>query len=432
LTDTIDVGREVIYKRHRYVRLDELFAIEENESTSTCKLPDVLDSVKKVRGLPLDFYDEDYGYYCENCGSRTVKAGHRDNKRWNAQRYMCKSCRKYFTFGFNRHSHLPKWVYDTILRGVMKGHRVKDIAEQVEEDAKKLKQNVTVSNATVINVTKKCSIFLDENEELVLQKLVPEPKFRVWIIDDRYHSRPKKRSRYVQKQVYNHTNRKEDRLEEEKRREKEDSGSKTKKKRRKRRKKRHWYITCVLDEETGYCLSSCISRRRNLEASLRALIIANKRAGCEPEVVKCDKHGPHEKAAKILFPKTKVLAKSKKSKEGFPWINRIENWFSGASRAIPKRGRFRSLNTLKCAFNIYRHSRNLMEPYRKCGKTPAELVGMVLPVQSKTERDWVKVLDFADRLINFVKAAEKTKVRELFRLRGIRSLQDEVDPVALL
>jgi len=72
-----------------------------------------------------------------------------------------------------------------------------------------------------------------------------------------------------------------------------------------------------------------------------------------------------------------------------------------------------------------------MEPYRKCGKTPAELVGIVLPVWSRTERDWVKLLDFADRLINFAKAEENRKVRDLFRLRGIRGFQDEVDPGAL-
>ena len=432
MTDTIDVVREVICKKHRYVRLDEFFAIEENELTSAFKLPDVLDSVKKVGGLPLDFYDEDYRYYCENCGSRTVKAGHRDNKRGNAQRYMCKSCRKYFTFGFNRHSHLRKWVYDTILFSVVEGDRSTRMAKQVKRDGKKLKLDVKISGGTINNVIKRSSMLLDELEQFALQKLVPEPEFRVWIIDDRYHSQPKKRSRYVQKQVCNHADGREDRLEEEERREKEDFEGKMKKKRRKRRKKKHWYVTCVLDEATGYCLSSCISRRRNLEASLRALITANKRVRCEPEVVKCDKHGPHGKAAKILFPKAKVLAKSKKSKEGFPWINKIENWFSGASRAIPKRGRFRSLNTLEYAFNIYRHSRNLMEPYRKCGKTPAELVGIVLPVWSRTERDWVKLLDFADRLINFAKAEEKRKVRDLFRLRGIRGFQDEVDPGALL
>lgn len=415
MTDTIDVDREVIYERCRYVRLDEFFSIEDDESTSARKLPDVLGSVKKARVLPLELYDKEYRYYCEDCGSRTVKVGHRDNRKGKNQRFLCKLSGKSSTFGFDKNGHLPRWVYDTIIRGVTKGHRVKDIAEQVEEDAKKLKQNVTVSSVTVINVTKKCSVFLDEFEELVLKRLVPELKFRVWIIDDRFHSRPKKGSWYLQKKVYNPSNGKEDYLEEEK-----------------RRKKKHWYITCVLDEATGYCLSSCISRKRNLEASLRALIIAKKRAGCEPEVVKCDKHGPHEKAAKILFPKAKVLAKSKKSKEGFPWINKIENWFSGASRAIPKRGRFRSLNTLKYAFNIYRHSRNLMEPYRKCGKTPAELVGIVFPVRCKTERDWVKLLDFADRLINFVKAKEKRKMRDLFRLRGIRGFQDEVDPGALL
>lgn len=414
MTDTIDVGREVICEKRRYVRLDEFFSIEDAESKSARKLPDVLGSVKKARVLPLELYDEEYRYYCEDCGSRTVKVGHRDNRKGKSQRYLCRLSGKSSTFGFDKNGHLPRWVYDTILRGVIKGHRVQDIAEQVEEDGKKLKHNITVSNVTVINVIRKCSIFLDEFEELALKKLVPEPKFRVWIIDDRFHRRPKKQSCFLQKKVYSNPNGNEDRLEEEERRRKrEDSESKTKK-RKKRREKKHWYITCVLDQETGYCLSSCISRRRNLEASLKALIVANKRAGCEPEVLKCDKHGPHEKAAKILFPKAKVLAKSKKSKEGFPWINRIENWFSGASRAIPKRGRFRSLNTLKYAFNIYRHSRNFWEPYRRCGKTPAELIGVVLPVQSKTDRNLVESLDFADRFINFVKADEKRRVRDLF------------------
>jgi len=415
LTDTIDVGRGAIYEKRRYVRLDEFFSIEGYDSTSPCKLPDVLDSVKKAGTLPLELYDEGYRYYCEECGLRTVKVGLRDNRKGKSQRYLCRLSGKSSTFGFDKNGHLPRWAYDTILRGVIRGHRVKDIAEQVEEDGKKLKQTVTVSTITVINVTKKCSIFLDEFEGLVLKKLVPELKFRVWIIDDRFHSRPKKRSCFLQKKVHSNSNGNEGRLEEEERRRKKKDPESETKKRKKRREKKHWYITCVLDQETGYCLSSCISRRRNLEASLKALIVANKRAGCEPEVLKCDKHGPHEKAAKILFPKAKVLAKSKKSKEGFPWINRIENWFSGASRAIPKRGRFRSLNTLKCAFNIYRHSRNFWEPYRRSGKTPAELVGVVLPVHSKKERSLAESLDFADRFINFAKADEKRRVRDLFR-----------------
>lgn len=390
------------------------------ESGTTFHTRKPLLSLVRSNCFSLDLY---VAVVCTTCGSpHVVKAGNRKNKRGKTQRYRCKNCDEYFVNDFNKYGHLPGWVYDRVLFSVSKGDRYDKIVKEVEREGGIRGEEIKISIPSIYSVIWKCSRLLDEFETIALRRLAASAKTRgEWQIDERWHALPrKKRSKTNQPLLSAQT----------------DSMLKNKEGRRKRRRRkkkgRFMYVTAVVEKDTGYCSCTVASKKRDLAVALRALYLASKRAGYGPKRVESDGHGPYAEAARILFPTAEIVATSKK--ENFTCIQNIENWFSGASRAIPKHGhRFRLPKTLELAYNIYRHCRNFLEPYRETGKTPAEMRGIVLPSQVKSSGSWLKLLEFAHRVVRLTQSEEKRDSE--FRNSAFRfacRLKDKVNPRAFI
>jgi hypothetical protein len=329
-----------------------------------------------------------------------VKAGYRRNKRGKIQRYKCKNCGKYSVDDFNKYGHKPGWTHDRVLFSVSKGERYDDIVDEVEREAGIRGEKTKISVPSIYSMISRRSRLLDEFEMISLRRLATSAKtFGEWQIDERWHGLPKKKRSKTNQLLL--SAQKDSMLENKER----------KIKRRRKKKRTFMYGTAVVEKDTGYCLSTIASKKRDLAVTLRAIYLAHRRAGYEPKRVECDAHGPYAEAVRMLFPKAEIVATSKK--DNFACIQNVENWFSGASRAIPKHEhRFRLPKTLELAYNIYRHYRNFLEVYKKSGKTPAETRGIVLPPYVKSRVSWLKLLEFAHKVVRLTQGEEKRSSKE--------------------
>jgi len=334
--------------------------------------------------FPLSFYEE----RCVRCGSSMVKFGNRRNTiKEHAKKYSCPNCRVVRTPGFNRYAHLPVWAYDRVLFSMSKNYRNVDILDEVKKKSRDLNQDVKISTPTIYNIGKKCLTLLYKFEPIALQALSTKRLDGNWCMDDRFHDLP-----FDQKLF---------------------SGGKLDKS----KGHPHMHLTVATHEEAGYAFSGCVSKKRDRFVAMRTLATAIGRAGVEPQKLKIDMAKGLYKAARTLLPSGKILRINKK--QDFSFNNAIERWFSHFGARFRKHEcRFKRPKTLEDGANIYRYYRNFLKPYRRHQKTPAELLGLVLPRKIKDELSFIPLLDFADRLINYVNsevAARKKRVPSTFR-----------------
>jgi transposase-like protein len=173
------------------------------------------------------------------------------------------------------------------------------------------------------------------------------------------------------------------------------------------------YLTVVIDEKSGYPFSSCVSKNRDRNIALRTLTLAMSRTQTQPALLKIDGLKSFRKAAEAILPPEKILSVNKNEDYGFN--NAIERWFSHISPYFNKHEcRFRRPYTLERAVEVRRYYRSFLEPYQESGKTPAELLGMKLPIQIKDNISFIPLLEFANCIINYVEG-------EAARLRRIKS-----------
>lgn len=349
--------------------------------------------------FPLDFY----GYvFCEKCGEVAVKAGWRYNScKEKVQRYHCRKCNNYFEIDFNAHSHQPQWVFDRIDSAMVRGLSYSQIPNEVRREGRNRQDGLTISIPTVYEIVKKSNILLEEIEAVALRILATKkPPSKTWLIDERYHTLPKRRNKGTQMQILDPALWKCE------------VPKKSRKLRRKRQKERFMYAIAVVEQESGFCFSVVVSKNKDFKAAVKALALAARRAGYDPNLIRCDAHKPSAQAARMLFPGALIISHSKDEK--IECINEIEVWFSGVSRTISKH-RFRAFKPLDNALNLYRHHRNLLESYSKktpnAGRTPAEVLGIWLPPEIKNEQDFkfLELLRFARKFLNIVRAFQAKK-----------------------
>ena len=295
--------------------------------------------------LPLDMYIT----RCPRCGStRVIKKGYetRKRKRDSIQRWRCKECGPRFIDDPTAGSHFPIWVADRVLDLAAKGHKPKEIVEEVKRESRLLDQSVTMSVQSVPNLVKRYVKML-----LLFEQLTPRKEaLSEWQIDD-------------SPQGF--------------------SG-----------KKDFLWITNVLEVKNRYWLSAHVSFNRRIEESENAFKLALKRAKYLPQRVKCDGWKPHIQGAGKCLRHVPILSKTKKQDYG--WINLIERLHrTMRGLAIKKRRRFRSLGALQNLVDLVRIYYNFLRPHQTLdGCTPAMSAGIVYPHDG-----WSNLIRYAHKVI---------------------------------
>jgi len=252
-----------------------------------------------------------------------------------------------------------------------KNYRNVDILDEVKKKSRDFNQDVRISTPTIYNIVKKCLTLLNKFEPIALQGLSTKHLGGTWCMDDRFHDLP------FDKKLF--------------------SGDKLDKK----KGHPHMYLTVIIHEESGYAFPCCVSKKRDRFVAMRALATAIGRAGVEPQILKIDMAKGLYSGARAQLPSEKISRVNKK--ENFSFNNAIERWFSDLGARFRKHEcRFKRPKTLEYGVNIYRYHRNFLRPYEKNQKTPAELLGIVLPHKTKDELSFIPLLNFADRLISYV------------------------------
>lgn len=339
-------------------------------------LSKLLEPFRSVSELPLSFYED----HCLRCGGQLDRFGPRNNKNRVKQKRFCPKCETVTTPGFDRGAHVPPWVYDRVLFSMAKSYRNVDIQLEVKRESRNLgKPPNWISVPTIYRIGRSCLDLLSKFEPLALRYLTRKLAGGVWCMDDRFHDLPFDQSLFPDKELDP------------------------------RKGNPHMFPTVVIHEKTGYGFSACVSRKRDKFVAMRALSLTLDRAGVEPEPLKIDQAKGLYAAAAALLPPEKILCINKKV--DFTFNNRMERWFSDYGLRHNKHEcQYKRPWTQELSINIYRYYRDYVWPFKKNGKTPAELLGLALPANIKNEISFIPLLEFADRLTNFVES-EMAKAR---------------------
>jgi hypothetical protein len=160
------------------------------------------------------------------------------------------------------------------------------------------------------------------------------------------------------------------------------------------KKSRFVWITNFLAVDSRYWLSAYVAHDRTAYASCNALKTAIKRGKYVPlGGVSCDGYEGHIKGIRMAFPFIQINSKTKI--EDFGHINLIENLHSYMRRkGIKKRGRFRSIESLKCFVELLRIYYNFLHEHSVLGTTPAAKAGIAPPFKS-----WGEFICYVFRLL---------------------------------
>jgi hypothetical protein len=160
------------------------------------------------------------------------------------------------------------------------------------------------------------------------------------------------------------------------------------------KKSRFVWITNFLAVDSRYWLSAYVAHDRTAYASCNALKTAIKRGKyVPPGGVSCDGYEGHIKGIRMAFPFIQINSKTKI--EDFGHINLIENLHSYMRRkGIKKRGRFRSIESLKCFVELLRIYYNFLHEHSVLGTTPAAKAGIAPPFKS-----WGEFICYVFRLL---------------------------------
>jgi len=339
-------------------------------SLPSVDLSKLLEPFRSVSELPLGFYED----HCLRCGGQLNGFGNRYNRNRVKEKRFCPTCETFTTLGFDRGAHVPLWVYDRVLFSIAKSYRNVDIQQEVKIASNYLGLSPDwISVPTIYRISRSCLVLLDKFEPLALRYLTMKPAGGVWCMDDRFHDLPFDQSLFPDKELDP------------------------------RKGNPHMYPTAVIHEEADYAFSTCVSRKRDKLVAIRALSLALDRAGVEPDPLKIDRAKGVYAAASALLPPEKILCINKK--DDFAFNNAVEMWWSHYGLRHNKHEcQYKRPWTQELSINIYRYYRNYVWPFKKTGKTPAEMLGLALPPNIKNEISFIPLLEFAYRLTNFVES----------------------------
>lgn len=332
----------------------------------------------------LDFFFNDF---CPRCGNTKLNfSGTRKNKfKEHTRRFKCLSCGYLFSNGFDCRAHFPLWVWDKTLFNLTLGVRPAAIPQIIYKESvdRNLQPPIRISKVTVYHIVRRTIKELDKFERNIrliypLRKIQPH-----WKIDDRFHNFKIPEFQKAQLLKFNQN---------------ENDGDLN--------GQRFIYATAVLEAETRYCLACFVSLRRDVDSVVSALGQAQQLVSYTPELFICDGHKPFVKAIKSVYPKAKVIAKTKK--EDISIVNEVETFWSMISRMIPKNC-FRNANNLREMLNLSRHDYNIRRTQKVLGnKTPLEATRFMLPPSVKSS--WINLLNFAWK-VNRLIDSKKLQIR---------------------
>ncbi len=230
-----------------------------------------------------------------------------------------------------------------------------------------------ISIAAVYGIEKKCLKLLYSFEMFALQGLSIFPLERVWAMDTHYQDLPYKRVNGKLEKSGGHP---------------------------------HMYVAAVIDEESGYILSCCVSLQQDHHLAEKTLGLAIQRAGTLPKELKIDYDSALYIAAKALLPEERITRINKQEPGNYARNNIIEGMWSQFVKCFRKHEcSYRKVETFELAANIWRFYRNYLNPYKESGKTPAESLGLRLPPEIK-HNSFIGLLEFADALVDFVEESK--------------------------
>ena len=295
------------------------------------------------KGDPNQLEIDIFAPRCPRCGGQNVvKRGLRLRKlKGEVQLYCCKNCGRRFPEEPNVQSHFPMWVIDIALKDALERKTYKDVAEAIENEARRRNENLSISRQTIPNLIRRyVKLLLDFEENSRHGLSCPE-----WEIDDSFQTFPKKRQIAGSDVKYG------------------------------RKSENFRYITNVLACESRYWLAAYVSSERDVKASEKALRLALKRSKYAPQKIKCDGFKPHRKAISNVFRHTHIESKAKK--EDFGWINKIERLHVTMRKMGIKKRRFRSEENLRNHLDLGRLYYNFLRPHQALnGDTPARKAGI--------------------------------------------------------
>ncbi|MCX8153617.1 MAG: hypothetical protein N3E52_04195 [Candidatus Bathyarchaeota archaeon] len=318
------------------------------------------------------------------------------------------NCGHYATSGFDKWSHVPKWVWDSVLFYASIGVRYALLPVLVKRESiiRGVKQTFSISKVTAYSLVERANKILDLFESNVrILNIGHVLLSEEWEIDDRFHNRMKVKLD-EEKLLQGFANQLGINLSETMQILEEVSSKRGSK------KGSYWkfmYPTAVVERKPRYCLSIYVGTERNTETAIKALTAARKISTYEPKRFRCDGHDPFIKAIKIMYPNAEIISKTKE--EDISIVNTTETIWSIFNLAVPKK-RFRTPKTLAQSLNLARHYYNMLRSQNGLGyKTPLEAIGFSIPPSAKNS--WVGLLQFAYQFNRFVEY-NKRKWREQF------------------
>ena len=338
------------------------------------KLWYLLAPIRNGIGFPPHFNED----CCLICGRPLGNYGPRENDFEIKQKRYCPQCDNHSTPTFNFGSRLPEWVWSDVLFESVLFHKDIDIKKFIERHARKDKlQPCKVHVQSFYLIRQKANSILDEAEPIILRYLSKRPSLirGKWVMDARYNDMPYRKSRYTGKYL---------------------------------KKSGHPHINPIMvaHEAKGYWFALEVEMNQDTFSVLHALTLALDRAGVRPKLKIDYAKGQYAAAKYVLSEEVKEIDRIDKhaSKEEYGKMASCERHFSDLGQRNNKHHcQRRKPWTLQDDLNIFRWYRNYLWAKESNGKTPAELLGIVLPSEVKNPDDLLPLVKFSYRLTQYVK-----------------------------
>ena len=352
-------------------------------------------SIKESKSLPLFLFSED-PVICPLCGNIDI-VNHSLNRRWK-----CKNCEKTFTWGINKGLHFPLELFDTVLEAFLKGDDFARINGEVINAAERLNlKNITsISSEAVYSIVRCACKILAYFEPVAIRKL-PQNEIKLGTVEMDYTpyalytigSRIKQLD-LKKKNINLHELIEKYGIE-------RFRGLDV-------RKRIFVYVTGAIFIEHRYPLPMVTDFSFDFKRSLECLNLMVKTFGCKPELIKCDGGGCHRKAIRMFLPDVQFYTRTKAQEYNI--VNHIERYWRELKYECMKPYRFRSLETVQLAEELRRFHHIFFRPHSNLGgKTPAEHMGLKIPISHDPNKKWQLFLKNAYNVIAMEKDADLSK-----------------------
>lgn len=373
-------------------------------------LEQLLSPIRNRSGFPDGFFED----RCLNCGTALEPYQVRSNEFESRDIMRCPKCGTFDTPAFNHGSRLPEWVDARVLYKSAKNNKDVDIKDDIEFTSYQFKElfrsrlralfplaseefidessDLKPSKVTVppfYRIRELVNAILEEAEPIILRYLSKDPSIikGPWVMDVRNNDLPYPRSLLPGETYY------------------------------KRGGHPHMKLYVVAHEAGMYRFSDEVMIDETRWPALHALTLALDRTGSRPAPLKIDFAWGLYKAAQAILAENEIERINKhESKESYGGMSKCERLISDFGQRDNKHHcQQRKTSTQQARLNIFRWYRNFLWPWeprkdsdgcrhKDAGKTPAELLGIVLPPGINNRFGFLQLVKFSYRLTRYVKS----------------------------